>query len=423
MSEKNEGGDKTEKPTPKKLRDARREGNVPKSKDLTSTVLVMGWVAGAWMLMGFMGARIAELFERSLGAVPLPFFEALPQLGWLALQTLLWMVLPLMLLALMLGVLVEFLQAGPVATFKKMEPKLDKLNPVEGIKKMFSMDNLIELIKSVVKCAAMIGIGYIVLKGMLERLMMLPHGNPSAMAGAELGTQFAVHGGGSDLVFPHHENEIAQSEAAHGVPLARVWMHNGMIETDSAKMSKSDGNIFQLSEALDRFGAEAVVTFLTSGHYRQPLAFSEDALESARARVARFRNYFAELPETLEPPEPGAAVAEAEETFLAALADDFNTAQAWAVAADLLGAANRGEAEGATPVLARMMHLLGLDAVAVAASGDEPDSEALDLLAEREAARAARDFQRADQIRDQLAERGWEVRDSADGARLVRRVI
>ncbi|MGO1542124.1 MAG: type III secretion system export apparatus subunit SctU [Luteimonas sp.] len=184
MADKDEGGDKTEKPTPKKIRDSRKEGNVAKSKDLTSTVLVMGWVAGAWLLMGFMGARISELFDRSLGAVGSPFFEVLPQLGYLALQTLLWMVLPLMLFALMLGVLIEFLQVGPIATMKKMAPRLDKLNPVEGIKKMFSMDNLIELIKSIIKCAAMIGIGYIVLRGMIERLMMLPHGNPSAMAGA-----------------------------------------------------------------------------------------------------------------------------------------------------------------------------------------------------------------------------------------------
>jgi len=184
MAEKDQGGDKTEKPTPKKIRDARREGDVAKSKDLTSTVLVMGWVAGAWLLMGFMGARISELFARSLGAIGTPFFEALPQLGWLALQTLLWMVLPLMALALMLGVLIEFLQVGPIATMKKMSPRLDKMNPVEGIKKMFSMDNMIELVKSIIKCAAMLGIGYIVLKGMIERLMMLPHGNPSAMAGA-----------------------------------------------------------------------------------------------------------------------------------------------------------------------------------------------------------------------------------------------
>ena len=98
----------------------------------------------------------------------------------------------------------------------------------------------------------------------------------SVMAEQELGATFAIHGGGSDLVFPHHENEIAQSEAA-GRPFARVWMHNGMIETDAAKMSKSEGNIFQLSKALDRYGREAVVAYLISGHYRQPLAFGDGA--------------------------------------------------------------------------------------------------------------------------------------------------
>ena len=107
----------------------------------------------------------------------------------------------------------------------------------------------------------------------------------SAMAEAELGPSFAIHGGGSDLVFPHHENEIAQSEAA-GRPFARVWMHNGMIETDAAKMSKSEGNIFQLSEALDRYGREAVVAYLISGHYRQPLAFGA-AADGAGCRPGR----------------------------------------------------------------------------------------------------------------------------------------
>src|SRR5690606_41338385 len=118
MADKVPGGDKTGKPTPRKTRDARKEGNVAKSKDLTSTVLVMGWVAGAWLLMGFMGARISELFDRSLGAVPLPFFEALPQLGWLAVQTLLWTVLPLTLLAGRLGVRIEVLPAGAGATVR-----------------------------------------------------------------------------------------------------------------------------------------------------------------------------------------------------------------------------------------------------------------------------------------------------------------
>ena len=117
----------------------------------------------------------------------------------------------------------------------------------------------------------------------------------SVMAEKELGATFAIHGGGSDLVFPHHENEIAQSEAA-GRPFARIWMHNGMIETDAEKMSKSEGNIFQLSEALDRYGREAVVAYLISGHYRQPLAFGEEQMEEAVARVERLRNFFRDNP-------------------------------------------------------------------------------------------------------------------------------
>ncbi|MGE0506832.1 MAG: cysteine--tRNA ligase [Solirubrobacterales bacterium] len=117
----------------------------------------------------------------------------------------------------------------------------------------------------------------------------------SVMAEQELGEAFAIHGGGSDLVFPHHENEIAQSEAA-GRPFARLWMHNGMVETGAEKMSKSEGNIFQLSEALDRYGREAVVLFLISGHYRQPLAFGPGEMDQAVARVERLRNFFREHP-------------------------------------------------------------------------------------------------------------------------------
>ena len=110
----------------------------------------------------------------------------------------------------------------------------------------------------------------------------------SVMAEQELGASFAVHGGGSDLVFPHHENEIAQSEAA-GRPFAHVWMHNGMVDAGGEKMSKSEGNIFQLKEALDRYGREAVVAYLISGHYRQPLAFGELPMEEAVARVERLQ--------------------------------------------------------------------------------------------------------------------------------------
>ncbi len=239
----------------------------------------------------------------------------------------------------------------------------------------------------------------------------------SAMAEAELGPSFAIHGGGSDLLFPHHENEIAQSEGA-GRPFARLWMHNGMIETDAEKMSKSEGNIFQLSEALERFGREAVVAYILSGHYRQPLAFGEEPLREAAARVERLRNFLRESP----PGEPaGEEAAERVERFNAALAEDFNTPRALAEAFELVSESNRSQLAGAGSALLEMLEALGLESLAQEGAGEEADEEVLGLLAEREAARAARDFERSDRIREQLAELGWEVRDSAEGARLVRK--
>jgi len=237
----------------------------------------------------------------------------------------------------------------------------------------------------------------------------------SAMAEAELGPGFALHGGGADLIFPHHENEIAQSRAA-GRPFASLWMHNGMVETDAEKMSKSEGNIFRLSEALDRFGREAVVAYLLSGHYRQPLAFGEDALAEASARVERLRNFLRE-----QPPgeEPAGEAANRLELFRDALADDFNTPRALAEAFELVSAANREPLPGASTALASMLAALGLETLAE--GDDEAGEEERGLLAEREEARAAKDFGRADEIRDELAARGWEVRDSAEGPRLVRR--
>jgi cysteinyl-tRNA synthetase len=232
----------------------------------------------------------------------------------------------------------------------------------------------------------------------------------SVMAERELGPSFAIHGGGSDLVFPHHENEIAQSEAA-GRGFARIWMHNGMIESDAEKMSKSEGNIFQLSEALDRYGREAVVLYLISGHYRQPLAFSAEQMEQAVAQVERLRNFFRE--HSLGESFPDSRL----EVFREALADDFNTPRALAEVFELVGEANREETHGAAAAVLQMLTLLGLESLAEAEQG--ADEEAERLLAEREEARAARDFGRADEIRDRLAELGWEVRDSADGARLV----
>jgi len=237
----------------------------------------------------------------------------------------------------------------------------------------------------------------------------------SAMSEKVLGPDFAIHGGGIDLVFPHHENEIAQTEAARGVPLARIWMHNGMVQLDEEKMSKSVGNIFQLSEALERFGGQTVVAYLASGHYRQPLAFSEDALEEAAARVDRVRNYLMDAPGG----EPDPFVAEKREAFLAALADDFNTPQAFATLFEIVAEGNKRKLPGARGALEELLPLLGLDSLLSEEEGPPPEAER--LLAERQEARAAKDFERADAIRDQLAGLGWEVRDEAGGARLVRK--
>jgi len=260
----------------------------------------------------------------------------------------------------------------------------------------------------------------------------------SVMAEQELGPSFAIHGGGSDLIFPHHENEIAQSEGA-GRTFARLWMHNGMVETDAAKMSKSEGNIFQLSEAMDRYGREAVVAYLISGHYRQPLAFGEDEMEQAVARVARLRNFFREHPVEGVPGEvpaeqqrggsggtsPGTRLEAFKgtrlEAFKDALADDFNTPRALAEVFELVAEANRGEVPGAPEALTEMLDLVGLSSLTQPDEGAEADEKAEKLLEEREQARAAKDFERADEIRDQLVELGWEVRDGAEGAKLVPR--
>ena len=241
----------------------------------------------------------------------------------------------------------------------------------------------------------------------------------SAMAEQLLGTDFEIHGGGSDLVFPHHENEIAQTEAARGEPLARIWMHNGMVRMGDEKMAKSVGNISLLYGALDEHGRDALVMYFVGGHYRQPIAFSADVLAEAGRAVDRVRELCRRLDRDAPDPE---GLDGCVERFFDALADDFNTAAARAILFEWVAEANRrldaGEALGVGR-LGEMLHAIGLDNLL------EPDDEAADpeaerLLAERQAARAARDFARADAIRDELAALGWQVRDGADGATLVR---
>jgi cysteinyl-tRNA synthetase len=239
------------------------------------------------------------------------------------------------------------------------------------------------------------------------------------MAEQLLGVDFDIHGGGIDLVFPHHENEIAQTEAARDRPLARIWMHNGMVRIDGEKMAKSVGNIFALHEALDRFGRDALIMYFVAGHWRQPLTFSEEALADAAGAVERLRDFARRL----DPAAPApAAVAGYEERFYAALADDFNTPAARAALFDWVAEANRrvdsGEAVGPGPV-AGMLQVLGLENLLEADEG--PGADALRLLGERDAARAERDFATADARRDELDALGWIVRDTPEGSQLVRR--
>jgi cysteinyl-tRNA synthetase len=238
----------------------------------------------------------------------------------------------------------------------------------------------------------------------------------SAMSEALLGVDFDIHGGGTDLIFPHHENEAAQTAAAHDSPLARIWMHTGMVQLDREKMAKSVGNTFMLGEALDRFGRDALVMYFVGGHYRQPVEFDDERLEGAVAQVRRIREAARRF---VSGPSPTWS-SELRERFFDALADDFNTPAALARVFDWVREANRSDEPVGDADLREMLGVLGLanllDVDVVA-----PDAEAQRLLSQREQARAARDFARADELREKLRELGWEVRDGPDGPELLPR--
>jgi cysteinyl-tRNA synthetase len=241
----------------------------------------------------------------------------------------------------------------------------------------------------------------------------------SAMAEQLLGVGFEIHGGGSDLLFPHHENEAAQTRAARGSELAKLWMHNGMIQFTGEKMAKSLGNIAPLHEVIAEYGAAAVVMYLISGHYRQPLAFSPSELADADRRVLRVRDALRRLePGSPSPPE----MARYKGEFFDALANDFNTPAALAALFEWVREANRRGSGVGDADLREMLTVIGLGALApldAAGDGDEIDPEAIALLERREQARAAREFDTADGVREELRRRGWEIRDGPDGPELI----
>jgi cysteinyl-tRNA synthetase len=237
----------------------------------------------------------------------------------------------------------------------------------------------------------------------------------SAMAEQILGVDFDIHGGGSDLVFPHHENEAAQTRAARDKPLARLWVHNGMVQMGEEKMAKSVGNIRLLHVALEQFGRDALVMYFLDGHYRQPLAFSEELLEEAGARVQRVR----EAARRLVPGDSPEDLAHLRDRFFDSLAEDFGTPAALAALFEWVREANKREGVGDSH-LREMLGVLGLENLLDVPVADV-GAEAQELLERRERARAERDFEEADRLRDELAARGWDVRDGPDGPELVRR--
>jgi cysteinyl-tRNA synthetase len=262
----------------------------------------------------------------------------------------------------------------------------------------------------------------------------------SAMSKKYLGETIDIHAGGQDLTFPHHENEIAQSEAANGKPFARYWMHNGYITIDDEKMSKSAGNFFTVRDILKEYDGETIRFFLLSGHYRNPINFSRAMMEQAKAGLARMRNAESTLRHLIASGADAEGLCAAEESALAemegfrgkfkdAMDDDLNTADAISAIFELISAINTAVRSGATKgfaarclaLLTELAGVLGLLGNAGADDGDgDEDAELAALIEERGRARAAKDFARADEIRDLLRERGITLKDTPQGVQILR---
>ncbi|MGM0522657.1 MAG: cysteine--tRNA ligase [Bacillota bacterium] len=260
------------------------------------------------------------------------------------------------------------------------------------------------------------------------------HGRPgwhiecSAMAKEHLGETIDIHAGGQDLTFPHHENEIAQSEACNGHPFSHYWMHNGYINIDNEKMSKSIGNVVLARELIDQYSGVLLRFFMLSVHYRSPINFSHELIKQSEQGLKRIENTVKSLVERLSTATSGELsvstdIADLTAKFETAMDDDFNTANAIAVIFDAVKVINTylantvvqtADLEAFLEMLNRFFDVLGLE---IEVEEELLDEEIDQLLVEREEARKNRDFNRADEIRDQLKAENIILEDTANGTR------
>ena len=257
----------------------------------------------------------------------------------------------------------------------------------------------------------------------------------SVMSKKYLGEQIDIHAGGEDLIFPHHENEIAQSEAANGVPFAKYWMHNAFLNIDNKKMSKSLGNFFTVRDISKEYDLQVLRFFMLSAHYRNPINFSHDLMESAKNGLDRIVTAVGNLTHLAENAQAGAMTdeekallektAEMTAKFEAAMEDDFNTADAIAAVFELVKFANSNSSAGNTAeylnaLKAKITALTDVLGLITEKEAEMLDEEIENLIAQRQQARKDRDFAKADEIRDTLLAKGIVLEDTREGVRWKR---